>query len=140
MSEEKEFKKQEYKVELKLVALLSVNDINELKEEIPNLIKKRIERYNYHSLIEKDDSIGTMNMRGYIKCKFSKYNGISEEEKVFMNNEVAKIRNDWDSEFTDEQSEKIIEIYNRMEREISDIFNNSAFIKEKLQNTWLLEE
>lgn len=136
MNEEKEFKKQEYKIELKLVALLSVNDINELKEGIPKLIKKRIECYNYPYLIEKNDSMGSMNMQGYIKCNISEYNEISEEEKAFMNNEVARIKENWEC-FDDEQSRKSLEIYRRMEKEISNTFNNSAFFKEKLQNTWI---
>jgi len=132
---EKEFKKEEYKVELKLVAILSVDDINELKEKIPAIIKKRIGQYNYSYLIEKDDFIGNMNMFAYILCKISEYNEITEEEKYFMNYDVAKVREKIWNVFTEEQSNKIREIYRKMESEIRDTFNNSHFFEKKL-GTW----
>jgi len=130
---EKEFKKEEYKIELKLVALVSVNEINELKNTIPELIKKRIEHYNYPYIMEKDKliKINTMNMRAYISCSISNYVDINEEEKLFINNEVAQVRNNIREEFTKEQTEKISEIYRKLEKEINNTFNNSPLFEVK---------
>lgn len=135
--EGKEFKKEEYKIELKLVALLSVNDINDLKDEIPALVKKKIESYNYPYIIKKDKiiDVGNMNMRAYIRLNISKYDEISEDEKAFMNNEVAQVRKERWSEFTDEQSNKINIIYRKMENEIANAFNNSPFFKKELKTS-----
>lgn len=134
---EKEFKKEEYKIELKLVALLSVDDINELKDKIPEVIKTKIESYNYPYIIKKDNiiDVGNMNMRAYIRLNISKYDEISKNEKDFMNNEVAQVRKERWSEFTDEQSNKINIIYRKMEKEIANAFNNSPFFKKELKTS-----
>ena len=135
--EGKEFKKEEYKVELKLVALCSVSDINDLKEEIPALVKKKIESYNYPYIIKKDKiiDVGKLNMRAYIRLNISKYDEISEDEKDFMNNEVAYVRKERWSEFTEEQSNKINIIYRKMEKEVVNAFNNSPFFKKEIKTS-----
>lgn len=135
--EGKEFKKEEYKVELKLVAIRSVSDINDLKDEIPALVKKRIENYNYPYIIKKDNiiDVGNMNFTGYIRIKISKYDEISKDEKDFMNNEVAQVRGNVWCEFTEEQSNKIHIIYRKMEKEIANVFNDSPFFKKKLKTS-----
>lgn len=136
---EKEFGKEEYLVQLKLVALLSVDEINELKEKIPALIKKRIKQYNYPYIIEQDNLIliHNTNIQAYINCEISKYNKITEKEKEFMNNEVAQVRKDAWNTFTENQSEKILNIYHRMEQELSDMFNNSPFFEKKFESSRL---
>lgn len=141
MDKEKEFKKEEYLVQLKFVALLSVDDIGELKEKIPALVKKRIESYNYPYIIKKDKSISihNTNIQAYIRCAISIYDEINEEEKEFMNNEIAQVRGHVWNEFTEEQSNKIKVIYRKMERKIDETFNNSQFFHKKLK-LWLSEK
>jgi hypothetical protein len=144
MNEEKEFKKEEYKIELKCVAILSVDDINELKLRIPELIKDRISNYNYPYIIAKNDSMNTMSCQVYIKCKISKYEGISQQEKEYMNGEVADIRKNFVVDFSpeyfakqEEQMAKVNDIYYKLEKEVEKTFNNSEYLKELMENSWL---
>ena len=128
----KEFKKQEYKIELKMVALISVDDINELKNKIPELIKNRISQYDYPYVFKKNKkiSVHNTNMRANIKCKISEYDNITQQEKDFMNKDVYPIRKDTNKTFTEKQSIEIGRIYRKMERELLITFNNSLFFKD----------
>ncbi len=122
-----EFKKHTYKIELKLAAFIDTDNIEELKELIPALIKTRIDNYNYSYLLKKKIPISNRNMRAYISAKIEESNIISIEQKEFMNTEVAKVRSDMSKTFTNSQGQRSDEIYNKMERELEETFSKSPF-------------
>lgn len=130
----KEFKKKEIKFEMKIVALLSIDDFNELKEKILKTIRNKLQYsfdYIENKIVEEGSfAFQPINMWCYCKGRFSEYNGISLEDKDFMNGEIATFRKSHLAAFNIEQSKKIDDIYYKMEKEVYDTFNSSKIILE----------
>jgi hypothetical protein len=134
MNNEREFKDKEFKVGLKFSAILSVDDIDDLKEKIPEVIKKRIQTYNYQYCVDHDHRMGNMNHQAYFRLNISEYNGVSDEEKRIMNTDVAAVRRACNIyiDFTERQKEIINTLYLRLEEEINTMFNYGEFWQQKL--------
>jgi len=138
----KEFKKQEYIFELKLVQLVSVDNANQLKDKLLKTIEKRIFQYNFDYLENEIDTkgsskLGAINGYGYYKGRLSKYNDITEEQKHIMNNEIAKVRKTMFIDFTEEQKRIIDKLYAQIQSLIQDLFNNSDLFKEVILDSYL---
>ena len=135
---EKEYKKQEYKIELKMVAILSVNHINEIKEKIPKIIEKGL-HYNFEYCKEKDGNVvvGNRNSWRFIALQISDYDTITQEEKDWVNNIIVPSRqvasfptNNTDIEREEEQIKKYAKIWKKQEKDLEDSFINTQICKE----------
>jgi hypothetical protein len=116
----RELKDQAFKVELKMVGILSVDNIQEIQEMIPELVKKGID-YNYAYILEKEDivAVGSRNSQKFIALQIEKYDKISEEDKNYVNNVVVPSRKKdrFSFDFADiEKEQEIIDKYAEINR------------------------
>jgi len=131
--DEREYKQQEYKIELKMVAILSVDHIDEIKEKIPALIKRGIESYDYEYCMEQADdndlAVGNRNAQRLIALQVSEFNKITQKEKDFVNNIIVPSRHDVsfptsvaDVEEERNRVDKYAKIWMKQEKELEDSF------------------
>ena len=142
MTEEKEFGKKEYILELKIVQCVSVDTPEELKEKLIERITERAFSYSFKYLtndIEKNgfSKIGNINDCGYYKGKLTKYEGISEEDKLRMNTEIEGVRASFMGGFTKEQKDFMDSVHLPLHKTIEDLFNNSEIFKELIEDSMI---
>ncbi|MBD3197501.1 MAG: hypothetical protein GF317_20780 [Candidatus Lokiarchaeota archaeon] len=142
---EKEYFDQEYKVEVKMVAILSVDHINELKDKIPELMQKGFD-YNYEYCMENKSEDGTIalgsrNAQKFLALQISEYNRISEEEKDFVNNVVVPSRRNRKDPFRmtkedfEEENRRIKEyakIWRKQDKDLEEFFIDTKICKKVL--------